>query len=322
MGEQHIAGFEAAMNCRVKTLCDFSAAKLEEIRSRHPGKALTDNASELLMDPEIDIVSIASFDNFHCEQIVQALDNGKHVFVEKPLCLFAYEAEKIHEALLRNRGLFLSSNLILRLSPRMRTVRNMIQEGKFGELFYIEADYEYGRLEKITGGWRGSIDFYSVIHGGAIHMVDLVLWMTGQRPVLVRTIGNKICSRNTSYKYQDFALSILTFPSGLIVKVGTNFGCVKPHFHSLRVFGTEGTFENDYGPARFFTSRDSNAEPELITDEYPGVHKGSLLTQFVRSISEGGTPPVSQKDTFDAMSVCLAMQESMDTGIQIEVTYY
>ena len=48
-----------------------------------------------------------------------------------------------------------------------------------GRLYYLEGDYAYGRLPKILSGWRAEIPIYSVVHGGAIHIIDLLLWLGG-----------------------------------------------------------------------------------------------------------------------------------------------
>ena len=54
-------------------------------------------------------------------------------------------------------------------------MRELIAAGELGELFHLEGDYDYGRRHKLTDGWRGRIPYYSVVLGGAIHMVDLLL---------------------------------------------------------------------------------------------------------------------------------------------------
>ena len=81
---------------------------------------------------------------------------------EKPLCLFLDEAVQIADALRKRPDLKLSSNLILRCSPRFKELKARILDGELGEIYAIEADYNYGRIEKLTDGWRGKIDFYSV----------------------------------------------------------------------------------------------------------------------------------------------------------------
>ncbi len=93
VGEQHISGYESDSRCTVTTLCDFDAFKLAQVASRHPGKNLAQSAEDVLADPEIDVVSIATYEDIHCEQVVAAVKTGKHVFVEKPLCLSFAELE-------------------------------------------------------------------------------------------------------------------------------------------------------------------------------------------------------------------------------------
>ena len=84
VGEQHIAGYHNHPNCKVVVLCDFSEEKYKMAKEKYPGMKVVRDADELLKDPYIDVVSIASYDPYHYEQIIRAIENDKHVFVEKP----------------------------------------------------------------------------------------------------------------------------------------------------------------------------------------------------------------------------------------------
>lgn len=320
VGEQHIEGYQRHPDCEVVALCDFAGEKLDMARRKYPAMRLTTEASELLQDPEINVISIASFDNFHYEQIIQALENDKHIFVEKPICLYAHELTHIRAMMIDKPQLRLSSNLILRMSPRFRLLKQMIEEGRLGQLFYLEGDYNYGRLHKIIEGWRGQLDFYSAIYGGGIHIIDLLLWLTGDTIVEVTGYGNKIASQGTSFRYNDMVVSILKFQSGLIGKMATNFGCVYPHFHNLSVYGTKATFTNGLEHGTLFETRDST-QAQKITAAYPGVHKGDLIYSFVNSILDGSTPEVSAEDVFRSMSVCLAIEQATHQTGPVTVNY-
>lgn len=320
VGEAHAAGYGAHPDCEVAALCDLSGAKLAEAGRRHPGARLTRKAAEILDDPAIDVVSIASFDNFHADQIVRALRNGKHVFVEKPLCLRESEAVRVRKALRARRGLKLSSNLVLRRSPRFRWLKEAVREGKLGELYYLEGDYNYGRIEKITQGWRGRIGFYSVVHGGGIHLVDLLLWLSGKRVKEVAAYGNRIATRGTRFRYNDCVAAILKFDGGIVGKVTSNFGCVHPHYHAVSVYGTKATFVNGRGDAELFTSRDS-VPPQKVTALYPGVPKSALLGNFVDHILRGARPEVSAEDVFAAMSVSFAIEKAAAKSGSVKVRY-
>lgn len=321
VGEQHIAGYLSHPQCRVVALCDIAEDKLAITGKKHPGVRLTTLAEDLLQDPEIDVVSIASYDDCHFDQIAVGIRHGKHLFVEKPLCLHESELTHIRLLLAEHPVSRLSSNLILRMSPRFRNLKMRIQQGLMGELFSVEGDYNYGRLHKIHQGWRGQLDYYSVFSGGGVHMVDLLLWLTGDRAVEVTAYGNAISSRGSNFRFNDFVSALIKFKSGMVGKVTANFGCVFPHFHNLIVYGTKATFVNGQKNALLYTSRDVDIEPEIISDPYPGMHKGDLIRSFIDSILSGTEPEVSTQDVLDVMSICLAVEKSLKEARAVSINY-
>ena len=321
VGEQHIAGYQKHPQCEVVALCDCDQRRLADARRKYPAMQHYSNADDLLADPRIDVVSIASYDNDHYGQTRSAILAGKHVFVEKPFCLYPEEAQALRILLNDHPQVLLSSNLILRQVPRFVELRRLIAAGELGELFHVEGDYNYGRLHKITEGWRGRLDFYSVVYGGALHMVDLLLWLTGDRVVEVSAVGNAIASRGSQFQFDDLVVALLRFESGMVGKVSANYGCVIPHFHGLTIYGTKGTFINGPRDAQLYHSRDPGQSPRTITDEYPGLHKGALVYDFVESIVSGGAPLVTMEDVFRSMSVCFAIEQARDRGRAVEVEY-
>ena len=321
VGEQHILGYDSHPDSEVVALCDFSEKKIKECKEKYSHIKITENADEILEDPDIDVVSIASFDNYHYEQIMKAINNGKHIFVEKPLCLYEREAIGIRKALNNHPNIRISSNLIMRTYPRFQFVKKMIEDGKFGDIFFMEGDYNYGRIHKITEGWRGDIDFYSVIYGGGVHMVDLLLWLTDKHVDEVVSYGNRISTHQTKFKYNDFAVSLLKFSDGAIGKISSNFGCVFPHFHAVSIYGTKATFINDFEYGRLMISRDPNEKFERINVKYKSSNKGELIYRFVDFINGVSDAIVSVDDIFETMSICLAMEKSTKIGKPVKVNY-
>lgn len=321
VGERHIAGYEADPRCAVTALCDSDPAKLAEVAARHPGRALTTDALALLDDPQIDAVSIASYDDAHYSQILRAFGKGKHVFVEKPLCLYRNELDGIRAEWEKAGGrLRLSSNLILRKSPRFVRLRERLRGGELGTPYYMEAEYNYGRAWKITEGWRGKIPFYSVVHGGAIHLIDLLLWLTGKKIVEAQAFGNHIATAGTAFRHNDLVAALLRFDDGAIAKVSANFGSMIPHIHALAVHGTVGSFVQGLdGRALLFHSRDPNVAPQVDDTAYPGAAKGDMLPAFVKSILDGGDPEVSEREVFAAMFVSLAIEEASRQNSTVKV---
>ena len=321
VGEQHIAGYARDPRVNVTALCDIDEGKRRLARKRYPQARVYDSAEELLDLPEIDMVSVASYDDCHYEQVVRALRNGKSVFVEKPLCQHPDQARHIREELIRHPEAKLSSNLILRKCPRFVRLREMVRNGELGRIFAIEASYEYGRLEKLTDGWRGDLDFYSVTAGGGVHLVDLVLWLLNERVTEVTAFGNRIASAGTKSQHEDYVAALLHFESGAVVKIASNFGCVRPHFHRLDVFGTKATFYNGRDCGELYTCRDMDAQPQRMDEAYPGYSKGDLLSSFVKAVIEGCEPEIGAEDALQAMSICFAIDLAISSPARVPVRY-
>jgi predicted dehydrogenase len=303
VGERHIVGWNAHPDCEVVAVADLDPARL----ARHPDLPGTTDPFELLTDPAIDAVSIASYDDAHFAQIQAALTHGKHVFAEKPLVLHAEEAEEIARLLRAHPELRLSTNVPLRRSPRFERVRAAIAAGELGELFHLEGDYEYGRRHKLTDGWRGRIPYYSVVLGGAIHMVDLLMWLAGQQVTeVIAAAGGNVATRGTAFRHDDFVTALLRTETGITMKVNANLGCVSPHFHAVRIYGTDATFVN--GVPDGVLHRPAGSEP--VTEPYPGVEKGDLILPFADSILTGAPPAVSEVDVFNTISVCIAIDRA------------
>uniref|UniRef100_A0A7C4AGP5 Gfo/Idh/MocA family oxidoreductase n=1 Tax=Fundidesulfovibrio putealis TaxID=270496 RepID=A0A7C4AGP5_9BACT len=321
VGERHVDGYRAHPGCEVAALCDFSPEKLAEVGARHPGVRLTTDPDEILDDPSIDVVSIASWDNFHADQIVRAVRAGKHVFAEKPLCLTRPELDAVTLALRENPDVHLASNLILRLCPRFRELKRRVAAGDLGRVYYMEADYNYGRIHKIVDGWRGAIDYYSVFLGGAVHMVDLLLWLTGGTVTEVSAMGNNLSTAGTPFRHNDLTVALLRFADGAVAKVCANFACVASHFHRLTLYGDKATFENTPEKGLLTISRDHDAIPLVLDQPYPGAAKGELVAQYVARLLNGDRQVLlaHREGVLAAMRVCLAVEDSVRLGRPVAV---
>lgn len=311
VGEQHIVGFDAHPACVTAAICDIDSSKLDEVGSRHPAATRTIDPDDVLDDPSIDVVAIASHDDAHVTQVIRAIEHGKHVFAEKPLCINAGELAAIEAALAANPDVRLTSNLVLRAHPRFRQIRELIQGGELGRVYHVEAAYLYGRIAKLLDGWRGDIPDYSVMLGGGVHMIDLVLWLTGERVVEVQAMSSGAASRamNPERDVVDFTAALLRFDSGGAATITANFACARPHFHALTVCGTDGTIVNEPDAPKLYTSRDPEVAPRrLPAGEKPA--KGALIASFVDAILGSGVNPVPEDEVFEALRVGFAVDDA------------
>lgn len=320
VGERHARTIAGCAETELKYVYDTEKEKADRLAGELSCVSV-ESYEDIVSDKEVGLIVIASYDDAHFLQVTKALKAGKHVFVEKPMCLTAEELRAIREVCDDCKELKLASNLVLRSAKLYRWLRESVSEGHFGEIFSVEGNYLWGRLWKLTEGWRKNINNYSIILGASVHLIDLMLWITGEKPVAVSSFGNNICTKNSCFNREDFASSIFRYDSGLIGNITANAACVHPHQHVFKVYGTKRTFiYDDQGP-RFFDSAEKNAVPERLNLSALPDTKGDYLAEFIKNIVGSKKLLIGAKEEFDLMSVCLAAQEALGTGKENEVRY-
>ena len=309
IGEQHLIGFKESKEIGDIYVYDFNKTKLNEILNKYDGLIAGKSDDDLLTNPNIDIVSIASFDQYHCNQILKALDTGKHVFCEKPICQKSEEFDLIKNKLLSKPNLKMTTNTILRTSPRFLDLKKKIENNYFGEIFYLELDYNYGRLHKLTDGWRGKIKDFSVLFSGGIHMVDLLNWFLKSEIESISGFSNDFFTKKL--KIKDNVVALIKLKSKTIVKLSCNFGCIYPHFHRVMVYGTNATYEQSYS-SEFFLENRLNIKKKKTNTNYPGVKKSGLIKNFIESILYDKSLTISTHEMLKAMEICLRINQFID----------
>ena len=313
VGEQHARAWARCRGAQLAGICDRDKEKALRLSRELKTRTFRD-WRQMLMEPALHAVSIATFDGQHARQVRDALKSGKHVFVEKPLCRTAAELKKIRKAWVRKKPA-LMTNLVLRAAPLYRGILRMIETGRLGEIYAMDGDYLYGRIHKITGGWRSRDKTYSVMAGGGVHLLDLILGFAGEQPVGVSAAGNRICTHGSRFQRKDFVSAVFQFPSGLIARLTANFGCMHRHQHSLRIFGTRGTLLVDDVGARWHRSRRPDAKPILLKANRLPSSKGALITHFVSLIrAGGGVQKKAAEREFSLASCLIAAERALKTG--------
>lgn len=313
IGERHVWAYHKDPRCEVRWLLDHNNMKAKAL-ANETGAGVGSSYETILNDENVQIVSIASFDDDHASQVLQALNAGKHVFVEKPLCQRMAQLKEIYQAWSKHNGkLKLASNLILRVAPVYQWLKEKVQAGDFGKIYSFDGEYLYGRLYKLTEGWRNEIENYSVIEGGGIHLIDLMLWLMNERPTSVVSMSNRISTEGTKFRYNDFVASTLQMGNGLICRIVANFGSVHRHQHVVRVYGTNGTFlYDDMGP-RVHWSRDEDKKAEMLNMPTLPVDKGDLIPKFVSAVLEDEDIYEQTQATFDSLSISVACERALIT---------
>ena len=321
VGEQHARAFQRHPACELRSVHDLDSSRAHAVGQRLGGVPVAESFTAILSDPTVDVVSIASFDDAHFAQVCDALDAGKHLFVEKPLCRSLEELRRIKTTWQRSGRRHLESNLVLRAAPLYRWLHDLVRDGKLGTLYAIDGEYLYGRLEKITHGWRKDVADYSVMQGGGVHLVDLMLSLAGERPQTVWAAGNRVCSTGTEFRYDDYVAATFRFPSGLVGRITANFGCVHRHHHVLRVFGTTGTFIYDDRGARLHSNRDPSVGVEAVRLPALPETKGDLIPAFVDRLRSGVDSAVAMERECGLIGACAAASVAAAERCEREIVY-
>ena len=147
------------------------------------------------------------------------------------MCLNKNELKKIISLVKKNKNVKIVADLE-EIAFEFKDIKKKIINK---DIYYIEADYIWGRAEKLLQ-WRAKIKDYSITLGAGIHMIDLVMWMLKSKPLYVQAFGNNLATRSTVFSKKSFAIYIFQFPNNVLVKVTSNAGSIYEHFHELKIF--------------------------------------------------------------------------------------
>jgi predicted dehydrogenase len=120
----------------LRWLCDLDQSRVDTFGRRYPALRCTRNFVDLLLDPEVDAIAIATPVSTHYPLGLAALEAGKHVFIEKPLAGSVDEAKHLKGAA-AERGLTLMPGHTFLYSPPVNTIRDLIHSGELGDVYFI-----------------------------------------------------------------------------------------------------------------------------------------------------------------------------------------
>ena len=318
IGERHVDALVNHPRASVEVVCDIDRNKAATIASKYGIVAFCEDWKELISDFCIDAVIVASYDHFHAEQLMAFIRRGIHIFVEKPLCttmdeLNAIEEEYIHA--IKQKEILVSTNFILRREKRFLHLKNEIEAGKLGEIYSIEASYDYGRVHKIFEGWRGTSPNYSVMNGGGIHMLDLCQWLVGGEYTPMFSLHNKVVTRDVPFPAPDFTTALGRIGESVVLKLTANFGSQTPHYHQLKIYGTKGTFINDCAKGTHFYANEPHVTRYEDSFDFPCANKGDLLPNFIDAVLHGEALDIGFEEVSSVMKTSLPIDQLANRNV-------
>jgi predicted dehydrogenase len=183
VGRFHALGVRSTPGLALRSICDLDPQRLEQARQDFAGLSTHQSADDLAGDPDIDLVIIATPPNSHARLALQMMGAGKHVVCEKPLALTTKEAAAMAEMADQQR-VHLSCHQNRRWDVDYLAIKQAVQEGLIGDLFYVETFV--GGFDHPCGLWHS----HDAISGGTAydwgaHYLD---WIVSLLPDRVRSV--------------------------------------------------------------------------------------------------------------------------------------
>ena len=194
-------------------ICDRDEARLERYGARFPDARKTTNYDDVLADPELDAVAVATPVVTHFELAREALLAGKHVFVEKPLALSSALGEQL-VALAEERALVLMPGHLLLYHPGVAKLKGLVDSEELGRLLYV-----YGNRQNLGQIRKDENALWSL---GA-HDLSVILHLVGEEPVEAWARGESFLNPGV----EDVVFCYLRFPSGVVAHMHLSW--LDPH---------------------------------------------------------------------------------------------
>jgi len=180
-GPNIVRNFHNASNAAVVSVCDLNPKSLERVRKSYPSVAVTTDPADILNNPAIDAVAIVTPVSHHFPLAKKALENGKHVFVEKPFTQNSVEARELIEIAARKKLLIMVDHTFL-FSGAVRKIRELIDNDTLGTLYY----YDSTRVN--LGIFQHDAN---VVWDLAPHDLSIIDYLIGGEPEAIIATGEK-----------------------------------------------------------------------------------------------------------------------------------
>ncbi len=205
-GPNLVRNFASLPNTQCAWAVDLDEERLSHMQGLYPALQVSRNASDAIEDPSVDAIVLATPVDKHEEIAVRALNHGKHVFVEKPMATTVDECHRMIAAAERNGKVLMVGHTFLYNSV-VRRIRQLIEEGELGEIFYIN-------MTRVNLGlFREDVN---VVWDLAPHDISILGYLLDSHPLKVHATGNAFVQPGI----EDVAFVDLEYP-----------GSVRAHLH-------------------------------------------------------------------------------------------
>jgi UDP-2-acetamido-3-amino-2,3-dideoxy-glucuronate N-acetyltransferase len=200
-GINHVKTAHQLLGGSLKLVCDFNPAAAEKIKAIAPEIPFTTKSGDILDNPEINAVIIATPAETHYEVAKKALSNRKHVLVEKPITLISSHAKELVDIAAKAEMKLMVGHVLL-YHPAVNKIKKMIGEDKIGKLQYIYSN----RLN--LGSIRSE---ENILWSFAPHDISVIQYLLDSKPYYVDAKGAAILQN----KIEDTTITYLSYPGNI-----------------------------------------------------------------------------------------------------------
>lgn len=260
---------------------------------------------EILQDPEIDAVMLATPHSLHRRQLEAVAAAKKHVYCEKPFALNTTDARAMIEAV-RRAGVALGIGHNRRLWPSVARLRELVRNGDLGTLMHVEGDYSHDLLaNQPPGDWRSAAEETRAggMTGMGIHLIDAYSSIIGPMKRVAALSRKRILPLETG----DTTAALIEFGDGMTGTIATSLKTA--YIWRLAIFGSEAWAESTSETGLVVCRAGSKPE----TSEVPQVnHIGMNLDSFARAALGQGSYHIDDAGILHTVAALEAVFNSVE----------
>ena len=208
-GPNLVRNFVNSGSARVVGVSDLDPVKLAASKRLHSEIKTTSDFRDLIQDPNVDAVAIATPVHTHYELALSALKAGKHVLVEKPLTSRSDQAFRLVDEADRRRLVLMVDHTFL-YTPAVQKIRELLRDGTLGEPYY------YDSIRSSLGLFQSDVN---VIWDLAVHDLSIIMYILSEEPTTVSATG----SSHVAGAPENMAHITLFFESSCVAHVSVNW---------------------------------------------------------------------------------------------------
>ncbi len=300
----------------VRWICDRDEARLRRLTRRYPSIELTTRLDDVLADPHLDGVLLATPVHTHYELARRCLGAGKHTFVEKPLASTAREASELIDRSTEQELVLMCGHTFL-YSPPVRLVQRLIESGELGDLYFVSSSRVNLGLHQRD---------VSVIWDLGPHDFSILLCWLGEAPETIRAMGRDSIVPGLA----DVAFVTMEFGSGLIANVELSWLAPSKLRRTVVVGSEKMVLYEDGGaePVKIYDRGVEYKDPETFGEWHLSYRTGDILSpklsneeplslqvgDFVRAMRTGELPDHGLALARDVVRLTAAAEASLKHG--------